>query len=353
MTEEKKDDLNEQQSFLNDHEKLLKSINEKKGEPEQAEPTEIAPEAETVEAAPKETPETAPEIETPEAEPEEVIEAVSEETPQAAAPEVAPPVAVPEAKEEPKQVAKTVAPAPSQKAAPKTLGGKKKKKAQHHPHTERDDAEAERHKEVLKHQELEQQEVKEVLTFLKKFAKPTLITVIVIFALVMANGVFKNQRLKKEVMADTALINAQSPEDLQAIIDDYASTPSEPFALMGLAREKFNEGKIDEAEALYTRFAKKHGGHELAAQAELNLISCKEAKGQPEEASRLYGEFAKANEGSHLVPSAMMSQARCLETLGKLDEAQIVYEDLIAAFPESSWAQLANIDLKKLLSKKQ
>jgi len=314
MTEEKKDDLNEQQSFLSGHEELLKSINEKKNapdeQPEPAEPTEIA----------------------------------SEVAPEATS----------EAKDEPKQVAEAAAPAPIPKAAPKTLGGKKKKKTQHHhSHTERDKTEEERHKELLKHKELEQQEVTEVLTFLKKYAKPTVIAVAVVCGLVLANGFFKSQRLKKEVLADTALMNAQNPEDLQAIIDDYASTPSEPFALMGLAREKFNEGKIDEAEALYTRFAKKHGGHELAAQAELNLISCKEAKGQTEEASRLYGEFAKANEGSYLVPSAMMSQARCLETLGKLDEAQIVYEDLIAAFPEGSWAQLANIDLKELLGKKQ
>ena len=35
MTEEKKDDLNEQQSFLNGHEELLKSINEKKKVPDE------------------------------------------------------------------------------------------------------------------------------------------------------------------------------------------------------------------------------------------------------------------------------------------------------------------------------
>ena len=48
----------------------------------------------------------------------------------------------------------------------------------------------------------------------------------------------------------------------------------------------------------------------------------------------------------------MMSQARCLEALEKLDEAQIVYEDIIANFPESSWAQLADGNLKEVLQKK-
>ena len=311
MTEEKNDDLNEQQSFVSGHEELLKSSNEKKDvpeeQPEQAEPTEAAPEVETAEAAP-------------------------------------------EAMEEPEQIAQVAAPSPTQKVGPKTLGGKKKKKAPQH--TDRDNAEEQRHQEVLKQQEFEQQEVTEVLAFLKKYIKPAVIAIVGICALVLANGFFKNQRLNKEALADSALMYAQSAEDLQAIVDDYASTPAEPFALMGLAREKFNEGKIDEAEALYTSFTKKHGSHELAAQAKLNLISCKEAKGQQDEASRLYGEFAKGNEGSYLVPSAMMSQARCLEALGRFDEAQIVYEDIIADFPESSWTQLADGSLKTVLGKK-
>ena len=384
MTEEKKDDLNEQQTFLSGHEELPESSTEKKDEPveqpEKPEPAEVAPEVETAEAEPEakeepeqiaeaevqpEKPEPAevePEVETAEAEPEQIA-AAEEQPEEAEATEVEPEVEIEEAKPEPepepepKQAPETKAapPAPAQKTGPKTLGGKRKKKAPQHPHqhTDRDADEEQRHKELLKHQELEQQEVTEVLAFLKKYMKPTAIVIAVICALVLANGFLKSQRLKKETMADTALMHAQSAEDLQAIVDDYASTPSEPFALMALAREKFNSGKIDEAEALYTKFTQKHGSHELASQAELNLVSCKEAKGQQDEASRLYGEFAKGNEGSYLVPSAMMSQARCLETLGKLDEAQVVYEDILSSFPESSWARLADINLKTVHGKKK
>ena len=154
-------------------------------------------------------------------------------------------------------------------------------------------------------------------------------------------------------MADTALMHAQGTADLQSIVDDYASTPSGPLALMELAREKFNAGQFDEAETLYTRFTKKHGDHELAAQAELNLITCKEAKGQLGDAHLLYGEFAKNHAGSYLVPSAMMGRARCLEALDLLDEAQIAYEDIMVNFPETTWSRIAEANLKVVLGRKQ
>jgi len=209
------------------------------------------------------------------------------------------------------------------------------------------------HQDVLKQQALEQQEVKEVLVFLQKYAKPAAIAIVVICVVVLADKFFKAQRHKKEAMADTALMHAQGTADLQSIVDDYASTPSGPLALMELARGKFNAGQFDEAETLYTRFTKKHGDHELAAQAELNLITCKEAKSQLGDAHLLYGEFAKKHEGSYLVPSAMMGRARCLEALDLLDEAQIAYEDIMVNFPETTWSRIAEANLKVVLGRKQ
>jgi TolA-binding protein len=209
------------------------------------------------------------------------------------------------------------------------------------------------HEELLQKQALKQQEVTEVLVFIQKYAKPAAIVVIAVCAIILADRLFKSQRHKKEARADAALMQARSAQDLQAVVDDYASTPAAPIALMGLAREKFNAGLFDEADALYATFTKKHGDHELAAQAELNLIACKEAKGQFGDAHLLFGEFAKKHKGSYLEPAALMGRARCLEALDQLDEAQITYEDIIVNFPESSWAQLAESNLKMILGRKQ
>jgi len=353
MTEEKKDDLNEQQTFLSGHEELLKSIQSKTEipdeQPKSVEPAESSAPIEVVEEeAPvvEETPVVdAEEEETPIVETTEEVSPVVEEAPaieEPVAEEEAPAVDPEPVVEAP--VAQQSTPAPGLNK----LNGKKKKKKtpakpQHSP----------QHEEVLKKQALEQQEVKEVLVFLQKYAKPAAVVIITICVLVLADKFFKSQRVKKELRADTALMHAQNAEDLEAILNEYGSTPAAPVALMGLAREKFNAGKIDEAEVLYSQFVKKHGDLEQAAQAELNLISCKEAKGQLGEAHLLYGEFVKDHSGSYLVPSALMGRARCLEILGELDEAQIAYEDIIVNYPESSWSQLAKAKLKVVLAKKQ
>jgi len=368
MTEEKKDDLNEQQSFLDGHEELLKTISDNKTEPEEA-PAEESTfslddlplpnkpgEAVVEEEAPIKEDKTSTLKELP-----SLKELPTQEKPLAKEEkaEEAPVVKEePVPTEESKAVAKKPAPKPqppAQKKNSKSSGPKKKKKKkkpQHpHHHTERDDAAAQRHEELLKQQQLEQQEVKEVLVFVQKYAKPAVVGILVICGLVLANGFFKNQRIKKEARADSALLHAQGATDLRAIVDDYASTPAGPLALMTLAREKFNEGNFDEAESLYLQFTQKHANHELAAQAQINQIACKEAKGQKEEAQQLYGEFAKKQAGSYLVPAAMIGQGRCLEALGQFGKAQTVYEDIIGDFPDSAWSQSAEMNLDILKAK--
>ncbi len=331
---EKNDDPNEQQTFLSDHEDLLNSINVKAetpaDQPEAVEPVEEAPEEqpETVEKTPEITAaeEEAPAVESP------VIEEPAPETTPEPAEE--PPVAEP--------LPETRKPATT--AGPNKLGGKKKKKktpvqSQHSP----------QHEEQLKKQALEQTEVKEVLNFLLKYAKPAIIAIVAICALFLVNSFFRNTRLNKDADADAALVQAGSMEALQEVVDKYASTPTGPFALMSLARDKFQAGQVDEAEVLYTRFTEKHGRHELAAQAELNLITCKETKGQLDEAQALYGTFEKSHETSFLAPVALMNQARCLEALNRLEEARIAYEDIGAKYP--TWAGPADAKLKVLLGK--
>ena len=332
MTKEKKDDLNEQQTFLNDQEELQESINNKKDTPdEQAETAEEVPVSKTdtgetplAEAPP--APESSEPIEEPSVEEEDAV------------------ITEPEATSEPE--AEAVVETPVEKPLPKPQVPARKKTPQPHQHSPQ-------HEEVLKQQALEQKEVTEVLVFLRKYAKPAGIAIAVVCVIVLADKLFKTQRFKKEVAADTALIDARSVQDLQNVVNDYASTPSGPLALMELARAKFNAGQIDESEELYTRFTKKHADHELAAQAELNLITCQEAKGQFGETHLLYGQFATKHAGSYLEPSAMLGQAHCLEALGQLDEAQIAYEDIIVNFPETGWSRIAAANLKTVLGKKQ
>jgi TolA-binding protein len=303
MTEEKREDLKQQQDFLSGHEQLLNAINKPKA------------------AAPIEEP-SVEEIPVDEVEVEEA--AVAEPAIEEAVVAEPEPVAAPA----PAKVAAQPKPKPKKPAQPKPE--RRAEKPHHH----------------IDHKALEQAEVKEVLKVFQKYMKPTATVILVVCALFLANNFFRGNRLKKEASADAALMNAKSAADYQAILDDFSSTPSDPLAMMGLAQQNFNEGKLDEAMKLYSGFVKKYPGHEMAEQAEFNLITCKEAKGELGEASILYGDFKDKHGDSHLAPVALLGKARCFETLDNHSEAKQVYEDVITYYPESGWSQIAETQLK-------
>ncbi|MEA2069104.1 MAG: tetratricopeptide repeat protein [Verrucomicrobiota bacterium] len=341
MSEENKEDVKEQQDFLSGHEELLNSINKTDAEENPEPPAEdeeaVETEAPIEEAAeepieePAEEPIEEPEPE-PTPEPEPIAEPIKEE---------------PEPVEEP--VAEKTKPSPTPSKTPSKKNKNPHPKAEGHP--ERNETEKKRHEELLKHQALENAEVKEVLNVIQKYAKPVVVGIVVVCALFLSNNFFKGNRIKKEAKADAALMQAKTAADFQAILDDFGSTPSAPLAMMGLAQEKFNTGQLDEAENLYGEFAKKYGHHEMAAQAEFNQITCKEAKGELSEATILYGEFKNKHGDSHLAPVALLGKARCLEALDNYSEAKRLYEDIITFYPESGWSQIAESNLAVVESK--
>jgi tetratricopeptide (TPR) repeat protein len=211
------------------------------------------------------------------------------------------------------------------------MSNKKKKKPQHSP----------QHEEVLQKHALEQEEVHEVVVFFKKYSKPAAIAFTAICLVFVVSQVIKSQRIKKEILADAALMSAATPEALQAIIDDYPSTPSAPIALVQLAQIKFNSNKVDAAEKLYKEVLEKYKEHDVAIIAELGLIACREDKALFGEAQQLYSAFTENHKNSYLAPVAFIGEARCLEALDQHKDAVIIYDNLIREYPRTSWSSLA------------
>jgi len=209
------------------------------------------------------------------------------------------------------------------------------------------------HADVLKKKALEQSEVKEVLNVIRKYAVPSGVVILVICGIFLFDSYLKSSKASKESKADVALVNAMSAADFQNIVDKYGSTSAAPIAMMNLAMAKFSNGDYAAAQDLYGKFLKKYAKHEMAPQAELNLITCREAKGELSEAQILYSDFAGKHEGSYLAPVALMGHARCLEALGAPVDAKQAYEDLVVAYPDSSWAGLAQTRMAVLNSKLQ
>lgn len=204
-------------------------------------------------------------------------------------------------------------------------------------------SDAKQHKEAAQQRALEQSEVKEVLVFFRRYAKPAAAVVILICALFLFDSFLKKRKHGTEIAADAALMDARSEEQLREVAETYASTAAGPFAVMELARQTFNSGDYVAAATLYEDFLRKYSRHELAGQAALNLINCKEAEGRFDEAEALYRSFAEEHAESYLAPAAHLGRGRCLEALGRLDEARTVYEDMMVAYPDSGWARMAEV----------
>ncbi len=171
----------------------------------------------------------------------------------------------------------------------------------------------------------------------------TRITIIAAVAVVVVLGVNMVRSRKQRAVADASaqLAAARSGAELQAIVDDYASTPSAPLALLRLAKRAYDFGDYNGAMASYETFADRYSDHELASVAEVGLIHCREARGEVQAAEAEFKAFAEAHPDNFLAPTALLGQARCMEQLGRFDDARIVYENMVADRSDSVWGDRA------------
>jgi len=199
-----------------------------------------------------------------------------------------------------------------------------------------------------KHQELEQHEVKQVLNFLKHYGSMIGVGVLAATVAILASRVLSHRQANKMTQAESLLASAQSPQQLEEVVDRYSSTPAAPVALLDLAKTYFNDGDFFQARAQYERFLKKYKDHDLRPIAEFGLASCTAADGDFNGAVERFADFVQAQDGHYLQPLATLEMARALEQANRLDEARIVLEDFLTDTPGSQWAGQAASALEDL-----
>ncbi len=206
---------------------------------------------------------------------------------------------------------------------------------EHHPHSQQQ-------------QELDQHEVKEVLQFLKRYGKLIGAGVAAAAVVVLVSSAIGALRARRTADAEQRLMSAQTPQQLEAVVDEYSSTPTAPIALLELAKQHYNAGRTGDAEEAYNRFLDEYKAHSLRATAELGLIFCTEAEGDAQAAAEAYRRFADTHTASHLYAPARLGAARCLAQAGQNDQARIALEDFLAETPGSAWAERAEAMLQRL-----
>lgn len=185
------------------------------------------------------------------------------------------------------------------------------------------------------------QEMGRLKELFREYGQTALIGLTLAVAVFLGFAVFRNYKQSSTDRAFQMLFSARAPEQMQAIVTQYGSTPAAPIALLTTASMSFDAGNYSAAEFSFKQFQQKYPTHPLAVSAALGLAQCTEADGRMDEALAAYETFLTAHADSYLAPLAVLGKARCLEQAGRFDDAKAVYEDFIAAHPDSPWAQQA------------
>ena len=204
------------------------------------------------------------------------------------------------------------------------------------------------HDELQKKHELEQHEVKQVLNFLKRYGTLIGAGVIAATVAVLASRALAANKAAKITEAEQMMISAQTPQQLEEVVNNYKSTPTAPVALLNLAKALFNEGETAQARAQYERFVDDYKKSDQLPVAMFGLAYCTEAEGRFDEAATELEDFLADNPGHYLESSAVLAMARCLEQAGRIDEARIVLEDFLTQNSASRWAGAAEVSLQQL-----
>jgi TolA-binding protein len=159
----------------------------------------------------------------------------------------------------------------------------------------------------------------------------------------VALGVLASNRTTR-IASENLLAAASDDAGLNAVISRYPRTPAAADAMLLLAASLRNEGKLEDSDALYSRFAETFPQSQLAVSALLGRASTARVAGKPEAAFSAYQQAANAYPGSYGAPFALFCQARMLTQDGRGDEAKRILEVLGTQYAASVSATAAGVN---------
>lgn len=189
-----------------------------------------------------------------------------------------------------------------------------------------------------------EKEVHQTVELAREYAVPVLIGVAILLVAILMITLRQQQASSARDQASEILLNAQTAEQFQLIIEQYPNTPSAPMAKLALAAERFRQGQPELARIQYGEFIEQYPEHPMRPSAELGLAYTDEAMGNLEQALAGFEAFRTAHPEHFLSPIAKLSAARVLGQLGRADEARTIYETMLDD-PDQPWHMQARTDL--------
>jgi len=121
------------------------------------------------------------------------------------------------------------------------------------------------------------------LAVIKKIAQENgkkIIGLGVVIAILVFGYIYITQTAKKKNAEASELLSvATNVQDLETLVNDYASTDAAPMADFALAKAYYDSGRFDEAIAVYKAFPKKFPEADMKKAAAVGILFCEEGKG--------------------------------------------------------------------------
>src|SRR5262245_377761 len=148
--------------------------------------------------------------------------------------------------------------------------------------------------------------------FWERFKKPILVAAIIVL---LAGVVFTGYRFysdRRATAASAALASANTAQQYEQVIADYANTAAAADAYILLAAAQRNEKKFNEADKTLENFIAKYPKHELVSTAKLAMAANLDSMGKTNEALTMYQQIASGYPNTYAAPLAMLSQVYIL-----------------------------------------
>ena len=180
----------------------------------------------------------------------------------------------------------------------------------------------------------------QLLDFWDKNKKPIIIAACIVIAAVSVYLGGEWWLEQKRAQQGRALTEAKDAKELATVASQYRGENVGAYALLLLADQQYQDGKYAEAEKAYQRFVDEYPKHPMLGAAHYGKGAARESLGDYAGAISIYQRAVNAP-GSSNVYEARFAIARCMEATQQWKRARQNYEDLIAAAPNTTWAERA------------
>jgi tetratricopeptide (TPR) repeat protein len=150
-------------------------------------------------------------------------------------------------------------------------------------------------------------------------------------------------RQASRMASEEALAAATDEAAWKGVISKYPGSDAAAAATLLLAASLRDAGKLEESDAIYSRFTETFGRGPLGVSGLLGRASNARIAGKTAEALNDYQQAASGFPQSYGAPFALLSQLRILAQEGRKEETQRILQTLANQYPLSVSAQMAGI----------